>query len=175
MKLKTPCLMDYKESYIELLETNKRLEKELELLRSKSLEKSDIVREMIFRIFHSASYLMAISKLDTGQYVDVNDTFCKALGYSKEEIIGHTSDDIQIFADFEESNKYIKLISKLKSIKGYPVTLKTKTGEEKHYFFSADTVQLENEIYLLTIFNEIKIHQRQKDKRQSRKSSRRDF
>ena len=146
--------MDYKESYIELLETNKRLEKELELIHSKSQEKSEIVREMIFRIFHSANYLMAISKLDTGQYVDVNETFHKTLGYSKKEIIGHTSDDIQIFADFEESNKYIKLISKLKSIKGYPVTLKTKTGEEKPYLFSADTVQLENEIYLLTIFTE---------------------
>jgi PAS domain S-box-containing protein len=147
--------MDYKENYIELLETNKRLEKELELIRSKNQEKSDIVRETIFRIFHSASYLMAISKLDTGQYVDVNDTFCKTLGYTKEEIIGHTSDDFQIFADIEDSNKYIKLISKLKSIKGYPVTLKSKTGKEKYFLFSADTVPLENEIYLLTIFTEV--------------------
>ena len=146
--------MDYKESYLELLETNKRLEKELELIRLKGLEKSDIVREAIFRIFHSASYLMAISKLDTGQYVDTNETFCKKLGYTKEEIIGHTSDDLQIFADIEASNKYIKLISKLKSIKGYPVKLKTKTGEEKSYLFSADTVKLENEVYLLTIFTE---------------------
>jgi len=148
--------MDYKESYIELLETNKRLEKELELIRSKSQEKSELAREMVFRIFHSANCLMAISKLDSGQYVDVNETFHKSLGYSKEEIIGRTSDDIQIFADFEDSNKYMKLISKLKSIKGYPVTLKTKTGEEKPYLFSAHTVQLENEIYLLTIFAEIK-------------------
>jgi len=148
--------MDYKESYIELLETNKRLEKELESIRSKNLEKTEIVSQTIMRIFHSASYLMAISKLDSGQYVDVNEAFYKTLGYSKEEIIGHTSDDIQIFADFEESNKYIKLISKLRSIKGYPVTLKTKTGEENPYYFSADTIQLENEIYLLTIFNEIK-------------------
>jgi PAS domain S-box-containing protein len=148
--------MDYKESYIELLETNKRLEKELESMRSGNFEKSEIVSQTIMRIFHSASYLMAISKLDSGQYVDVNEAFYKTLGYSKEEIIGHTSDDIQIFADFEESNKYIKLISKLRSIKGYPVTLKTKTGEENPYYFSADTIQLENEIYLLTIFNEIK-------------------
>ncbi|HEX7493168.1 MAG TPA: PAS domain S-box protein, partial [Bacteroidales bacterium] len=146
--------MDYKESYIELLESHKRLEKELESFRSKNQEKSGIVREMIFKIFHSALYLMAISKLDTGQYVDVNETFHKSLGYSKEEIIGHTSDEIQIFADFEESTKYIKLISKLKSIKGYPVTLKTKTGEEKSYLFSADTVQLEDEIYLFTVFSE---------------------
>jgi PAS domain S-box-containing protein len=148
--------MDYKESYFELLETNKRLEKELESIHSKSREKSEMVREMVFRIFHSANYLMAISKLDTGQYVDVNETFYTTLGYTKEEIIGHTSDDIQIFADIEDSNKYIKLICKLKSIKGYPVTLKTKSGEERPFLFSADTVKLENEIYLLTIFTEVK-------------------
>src|ERR1035437_9422622 len=153
--------MDYKESYLELLDTNKRLEKELELIHSKSQEKSEMGREMVFRIFHSANYLMAISKLDTGQYVDVNETFYKTLGYTKEEIIGHTSDDIQIFADFEDSNKYIKLICKLKSINGYPVTLKTKSGEERPYLFSADTVQLENEIYLRTVFSELKsVHDR---------------
>jgi PAS domain S-box-containing protein len=46
--------MDYKESYIELLEANKRLEKELELLRSKSDEKSEIGSETIFNEIDSA-------------------------------------------------------------------------------------------------------------------------
>jgi PAS domain S-box-containing protein len=147
--------MDYKERYNELLESNKQLEKELESLRSKSLGVNEFAREMIFKAFHSASQLMAISKLDSGKYVDVNTLFLKTLGYKKEEIIGRTSDDIQIFTDFEESNKYIKLISKLKRIKDYPVNLKTKSGEEKPYLFSAETVQLEDEIYLLTIYNEI--------------------
>ncbi len=147
--------MDYKEKYNALLKAKKQLEKELELLRSESPGKKGIVRDMIFKVFHSASYLMAICKLDSGKYVDVNETFLRKLGYEREEIIGKTPDDIQIFADFEESNKYIKLISKLKSIKDYPVVLQTKTGEEKPYLFSADTVQLENETYLLTIFSEI--------------------
>lgn len=147
--------MDYKASYIELLETNKKLEQELELIRSKSLEKSEIVRDMIFKIFHSASYLMAISKLDTGEFVDINDSFQKNLGYTREELIGHNSDDIQLFADIEESNKYIKLISKLRSIKDYPIILRTKNGTKKQYLFSADTVNLEQEIYLLTVFTEI--------------------
>ncbi len=148
--------MDYKESYLELLEKSKRLEMELESVRLKSKEKTEFTREMIFRIFHSNSYLMAISKLDTGQYVDVNETFHKTLGYTKEEIIGHTSDDIQIFAEFGDSNKYLKLISKLKSIKGYPVKLRTKTGEEKSCLFSAERVRLENELYFLTVFTEAK-------------------
>jgi PAS domain S-box-containing protein len=148
-------MMDDTERYKELLEKNEQLEKELESLRLKTQGKDEIAREMIFKAFHSASYLMAICKLDSGKYVDVNDAFLQALGYKKEEIIGLTPDDIQIFADFEESNKYIKLISRLKSIKDYPVTLKTKTGEEKPYLFSADTVLLDNEKYLLTVYIEI--------------------
>ncbi len=110
---------------------------------------------MAFSFFHSASYLMAISKLDSGQYVDVNEAFLTTLGYNKDEILGHTSDDIQIFTDFDESNKYIKLISRLKKIKSYPVTLKSKNGEEKPYLFSAETITLNDEIYLLTVYTEV--------------------
>ncbi len=149
--------MDYKEQYYELLKSKKQLEEELESLRSGKQGRNEIAREMIFKVFHSASHLMAINKLDTGIYVDVNDAFLKALGYRKDEIIGHTSDDIEIFSDFEESNKYIKVIPRLKKIKDFPVTLKTKNGEDKPFLFSSETVQLDDEIYLLTTYNEIVI------------------
>jgi len=144
--------MDYKQRYEETVKVNKRLKEELDALRS-GQEKND-VKEMIFKIFHSASYLMAISKLDSGRYVDVNNSFLRELGYSKDEIIGKTSGDIQIFSDIEESNKYIKLISKLKKIQDYPVTLKTKTGKEKPYLFSAEALKMNGDVYLLTVYNE---------------------
>ena len=156
--------MDYKELYSELIEANKQLKEKLESLSSGSKGKNEIARDMVFRVFHSASHLMAITKLDSSIYVDVNKAFLDTLGYKKEEVIGFTPDDIQIFTDFEESNKYIKLISKLKKIKDYPVTLKTKSGEEKPYLFSAETVQLDNEVYLLTIYNEIIVEKDRKIK-----------
>ena len=147
--------MDYKARYDELLAVKEQLEKELEELRAKCRGKNEISRDMTFNFFHSASYLMAISKLDTGQYVDVNEAFLQTLGYTKDEIIGKTSDDIQIFSDFEDSNKYIKLISRLKKIKAFPVTLKTKNGESCPFLFSAETITLKDEVYLLTVFNEL--------------------
>ncbi|MBK7627381.1 MAG: PAS domain S-box protein [Bacteroidales bacterium] len=147
--------MDFKAKYEDLLLEKQKLEKELAELRINNPGRDSLSRDMAFSFFHSASYLMAVSKLDTGQYVDVNEAFLNALGYNKEEIIGHTSDDIQIFTDFEESNKYIKLISRLKKIKSYPVTLKSKTGQEKQYLFSAETITLNDEVYLLTVYNEV--------------------
>jgi PAS domain S-box-containing protein len=147
--------MDYKQRYDELFEINKQLEKELRIIHQKNNERNEISRETIFRVFHSASYSMAINNLDTGQYVDVNQAFLKTFGYNKDEIIGRTSDDIQIFTDFNETNKYLKLISKLKKVRDYPVTLKFKNGVKRPFLFSAETVSLDDEIYLLTVYNDI--------------------
>ncbi len=149
--------MDYKAKYEELIEVNKKLENAYELLKSERPDSGTTLSKAILKIFHSASYMMAISNLETGRYIDVNDTFLSNLGYTREEVIGSTSDDIQIFCNIGESNKYIKLISRLKRIKDYQVSLKTKTGEEKQYMFSADTVSMGHELYLLTIFSEISI------------------
>jgi PAS domain S-box-containing protein len=154
--------MDYKKKYEELKETNRQLEKELETLRSKIEEKDGIARDMIFKAFHSASQLMAISSFDSGKYVDVNNAFLSTLGYNKEELIGNTPDDIGLFTDLDESNKYLRLLSRFDNIKDYAVTLRTKTGEDRSFLFSAEKVFLVNEVYLLTIYNDISIL---KDKR----------
>ncbi|MCJ7447789.1 MAG: PAS domain S-box protein [Bacteroidales bacterium] len=147
--------MDNEKSYEELAEAYKKLEKELEELRSGNKGMDSGAREMISKAIHTTSQLMAISNLDSGKYVDVNAAFLQTLGFTKEEIIGHTSDEIQIFTDFEEMNKYIKLLSKLNKINDYAVTLKTKSGQEKPFLFSAETLMFDNDRYILTIFNEI--------------------
>src|ERR1035437_2485920 len=92
-------------------------------------DNSAIARDMIFKAFSSAPMPMAINNLESGIYVDVNDTFLNTLGYKKDEIIGHTSDDIQVFADIEESNKYIRLLSKFKKVTDFQINLRKKNGD----------------------------------------------
>jgi PAS domain S-box-containing protein len=147
--------MDNVKSYEELAEAYNKLEKELEELRSGSKGKDDGTREMISKAIHTTSHLMALSNLDSGKYVDVNSAFLQTLGFTKEEIIGHTLDEIQIFTDFEEITKYLKLLSKLNKISDYAITLKTRSGQEKPFLFSAETLMFDNDRYILTIFNEI--------------------
>jgi PAS domain S-box-containing protein len=137
----------------QLLDKINKLEKELDFYRAGNQLVNEASGDKLFKAFRSASYLMAISNSETGRYVDTNDQFLNALGYTKEEILGHTADDLHIFDDIEESSKYLRLISKLKKVKDYPVTLRTKTGEQKQYLFSAETLLIDEELYLLTIFD----------------------
>ncbi len=147
--------MDYKEKYKELEKANKKLEKELDKLRLKIKTQKASPDDMIFKAFHYAPNPMALTILETGKFLDVNSSFLKILGYKKEEVIGHTSDDIGLFVDIEESNKYIRILSRLKKIKDFVITLRTKNGEEKLFLFSANTIQLENEVFLMTVYSPI--------------------
>ncbi len=147
--------MDYKEKYKESKEQNTKLKNELEALRLQLEGKNGNTNELIFKTFHSISQMVAFSRPDTGQYVDVNAAFLENLGYSKEDIIGKTSDEIGLFTDIEESDKYNKLLSNSKNIKDFVVTLRAKNREEKTYLISAQTVLLDNQSYQLTVFNPI--------------------
>jgi PAS domain S-box-containing protein len=147
--------MAKKGSYKEFFSFDKKPKKAGLASNKESLSKLDITREMAFRAFHCAPQLMAISYLETGVYMDVNEAFLTTLGYKKNEIIGQTSDDIQVFADIGESNKYIKLLSKFRRVSDFPVNLKMKSGNCKPFLFSADTIRLDDEVYLFTTYNEV--------------------
>jgi len=144
--------MDYKKRIKELSVLNKKLEREVKELKSAVMPAQVSSNEIIFRAFQSTYQLMALSKTKTGVFVDVNSAFLNTLGYSREEVIGHTSDEIALFTDIEESSKYLRLLSKLKRIKDYTITLRTKSGEEKAFLFTAETIMLEGESYLMSIF-----------------------
>ena len=146
--------MDYQKKYNELREKNRELEKELSALRS-SNDGNGKTEEMVFRVFHSTFHMMALSKLDTGKIVDVNASFLATLGYEKNEVIGHTPDEIRLFADFEEITKYIKLLSRLNRIKDYVVTLNASNGRKMPFLFSAETVQVDSEVFLVFLFEEV--------------------
>ncbi|MEI8201059.1 MAG: HD domain-containing phosphohydrolase [Eubacteriales bacterium] len=60
------------------------------------LKKSE---EKFAKAFNSQSVLMAISTVEDGIYLDVNDTFLTTLGYTRDEVIGKGSEELNIFAD----------------------------------------------------------------------------
>lgn len=157
--------MDYKAGYEELLRINEKLSKENFELRRNGNGKNEICRELTFRFLHSSSCLMAITNLATGEFVDVNESFLTNLGYQRQDVIGKSTDDIQFFADLDESKKYLRLISGLKKVKDYPVTIRTKSGEKKPFIFTAETLTIDNDVLLMTLFKPASVNDNRSGKR----------
>jgi PAS domain S-box-containing protein len=147
--------MDQKERYEELIDTIRMLRQELDSVRSGTVLTPGPNRDLLLKAFHSSPILMAISNLETGVYEDVNEAFLQSLNYSRDEIIGKTSQEIQLFADIIQSDKFIRILKKFKRVQDVEVTLRTKEGEEKFFLFSADTIILDNTSFLLTYYHPI--------------------
>lgn len=126
----------------------------------KAHESSELVKNRILEVFRGTSHLMAISDMVEGRYIDVNENFLRTLGYSRKELINKSSDDIQLFADIVQSDKFIKKLSRLKRVENFPVTLNTKDGEEKKFLFSAEAIFFGDDKYLLTTYIEDQAHAR---------------
>jgi PAS domain S-box-containing protein len=105
--------------------------------------------------FNSTNQLITLSNLETQQYIEVNQAFLDTTGYQREEIIGRTSEDIQLYVDLIQSRKYLRLLSRLKRVSDLEIKLRMRSGEERAFLFSARTFFFGDDIFLITYYNDI--------------------
>jgi len=122
---------------------------------SKDISELKYSEQKFLKSFQLNPSLMAISTIDTGEFIEVNNAFLKILGYTKEEVIGKNSIELNVFSKFSERGIINKLLKETQSIKDYDLKIKTKTGEVLHGLFSVTIIHLQNKKYLLTIMNDI--------------------
>lgn len=148
--------MDEKLTYEELLKrySDQKIKiNDLQRMRD-SQEASRELKSRIVEVFRSIPRMMALTDMMTGKYIDANEIFLTTLGYVREEIIDKTSEDLQLFAELVQSDKFIKKLARLKKVQNFPIKLKCKNGEEKKFLFSADTLFFGDDRYLLSTFTE---------------------
>ncbi len=147
--------MTRKDQIKELEDKIRKMEAEVDSPDRQNKPDTEKDSEIILRVFHSVTRMLALSKLSDGRFVDVNNAFLQVLGYRKEEVIGRTPEDLSLFADVEESTKYLKLISRLNKITNFVITLRNKDREEKPFLFSAETIKLDGQIFLMTVYDQV--------------------
>jgi PAS domain S-box-containing protein len=105
--------------------------------------------------FNSTNQLITLSNLETLEYIEVNQAFLDTTGYKRDEVIGRTSEDIQLYVDLIQGRKYQRLLLRLKRVSDLEIRLRMRTGEERTFLFSARTFFFGDSIYLITYYNDI--------------------
>ena len=111
--------------------------------------------EKFSKAFQSGSNLMAISTIKTGTYIDVNDMFLRVLGFTRDEIIGKTSQELNLFEDLHQREMVKSTIKENGFAKDVEVKIRTKTGEMLIGLFSATYIHIGEEPCWLTTMSDI--------------------
>ena len=110
-------------------------------------------REMLFsRIFHQSPYPVVISRLSDGIYIEVNEPFLRVTGYSREETIGRTALELNIWADPLTRNLLIGSLEESGPVNNFETSFRRKSGEVFRAFYSTATIEVRGEPCLISTF-----------------------
>ncbi|MBN2040237.1 MAG: PAS domain S-box protein [Spirochaetes bacterium] len=103
------------------------------------------------KAFQLSPNLMAITTLDKGKIIDVNNTFCSFHGTQRENLIGKFTADLGLWADPASRDFILNRLKENKKVYNIETVMRRiNTGEERTVLFSADIIILQNEELLLS-------------------------
>jgi PAS domain S-box-containing protein len=110
-------------------------------VNEKKLRISD---EKYSKAFHASPAPSSITTLDEGRYVDVNESYTKLVGYTKEELLGSTTTDIKFFTDKEDRTKFINELIKTGKLRSYETQMYSKIKGIRTVSISAEIIELQS-------------------------------
>ena len=101
-------------------------------------------------LFYSGSTAIAITNINTGEFIDINENFAGTLNYSREEIIGKTSLELDMWVDKNDREKISEIIKKQGRVKNYEIKVKDKFNNVISLFIDASILRTNDEDFLIT-------------------------
>jgi PAS domain S-box-containing protein len=106
--------------------------------------------ERFATVFRSSPVAMSITSLATSCYVDVNERFIHTSGFRREEIIGHTSDDLRLFGDPADRERLVTQVTKQGFAYCMRMRFRMKAGDLRDGLISSQIIQLHGKPHLLS-------------------------
>jgi PAS domain S-box-containing protein len=116
--------------------------KELEIRYQRSEEK-------FAKAFNSSPAILTISNLADGRLVNVNNTFCKYIQQSRENIIGKTPMELGLVSPIDR-NSIIEEVKSNGCVRNIDLKYTTISGKELDGIFSFELIDVDNQPFLLT-------------------------
>jgi PAS domain S-box-containing protein len=116
--------------------------------------------EKFAKAFRSSPESITITRLSDGVYVEVNDSFTRVFGFTREEAIGHPSSELNIWAHPNDREMMIKQLTEHGRISNEEYYFRAKSGEIRTVLFSAEQIDCEGMRCVLAVSNDITDYKR---------------
>ena len=97
------------------------------------------------RVMEMAPDSITISRISDGRYFEVNEAFCRQTGYSREEAIGRSVLELNIYADPNDRKRVVEELRKNGWVDKMEIRFRAKDGTELVGLFSARLIEFKGE------------------------------
>jgi PAS domain S-box-containing protein len=96
-----------------------------------------------------------INRMSDGLYLEVNEGFTRLTGYTREDAIGKSSDDLGIWVDEADQTRLIEGLRKDGEVANLEAAFRLKNGQIKIGLMSARLIQINGDTCILSITRDI--------------------
>jgi PAS domain S-box-containing protein len=127
-----------------------------ELARVKeALRQSEVSRResqaFFERSFHGNPTLMSIASAEDGRIIEVNPSLLRASGYTRDEIVGRTTEEIGLWANLDQRRECFRRLREEGSVRDLQADFRTKSGSLRTILVNADVIELGGRKCMLTV------------------------
>ncbi len=101
--------------------------------------------------FQTSPALMVISRLSDRRITEANPAFLRACGYSREEVIGRTADELKLWEKPEQRAEFFQRLDEHGAIRDLEGDFRAKNGAIAHFLVHGDVLELGGTPSLLTV------------------------
>ncbi|MCD4834143.1 MAG: PAS domain S-box protein [Bacteroidales bacterium] len=128
----------------------------LDISEKKKAEKKLKDFEIKFRVaFETSPDALIINRLHDGMYTEINEGFTRLTGFTAEDVIGKTNNDINIWFNNYDHDVMVKNLIKNNSVSNLEARFKKRTGEIVYGLMSANIIEYDGIKYILSITKDI--------------------
>ncbi|NMC13376.1 MAG: PAS domain S-box protein [Chloroflexi bacterium] len=124
-------------------------------VRKMAEEKLRQSEDKFSKAFQASPNLLVITHLSDGKIIEVNNVFINRLGYSREEVIGHTSSELNLWADRVQLREYLNTLKTQAHVREMEVRFVDKSGNILDCLLSGDIILLDNEPCIISTILDI--------------------
>jgi PAS domain S-box-containing protein len=105
--------------------------------------------ELFSRAFRSSPIGITITNQNNGKFIEVNKAWCNIYGFTIEEAIGHTAEELAII-DSETRHRIINEIKAKGTLTSIELSLRDKRGNYHTILFSSENIEIAGEPCVLS-------------------------
>lgn len=131
--------------------------KAVQVFKENAIEKARLEKDserstrLFAKTFHAGSGIMTLSRLSDGNILDVNAAWTKTLGYSREESVGKTSMDLDLYADPGDREAVYRELTRNGGVRAFESRFKAKDGRVVFVRMYADILEIDGEEIVLAV------------------------
>ena len=123
--------------------------------RKKTEENLRESEEKFAKAFNASPLVLTITSLKTGKIIEVNDTFVRVAGYTREESIGRTTAELGLWAKIDDRQVELSAVRKKGKIRDLEFPFRLRNGTEIIGLLSAELLEIRGEPCALTVIQDI--------------------